>query len=165
MPNKLIRWTCLIAASLIPSLVAAQSAKPATNSAATWKTECAACHMAYPAGLLPQRSWQKMMSGLEKHFGADASLSTAVTAEITAYLVNNSAEKNTSRRSAKFLQSIAPAETPLRISDTAYFEKEHRKVVAETWKLPKVGSKANCNACHSDADAGEFSGKNTKIPQ
>jgi len=165
MPNKPARWVCLIAASLLPSLVAAQAVKPAANSATTWKAECAACHMAYPAGLLPQRSWQKLMSGLEKHFGSDASLSPVVTAEITTYLANNSAEKNTSRRSAKFLQSIAAGESPLRISDTAYFEKEHRKVAAETWKLPKVGSKANCNACHSDADAGEFSGRNTKIPQ
>ena len=39
-----------------------------------WKNECSACHMAYPPALLPERSWRKMMLGLERHFGQDASL-------------------------------------------------------------------------------------------
>jgi mono/diheme cytochrome c family protein len=32
-----------------------------------YKQECAACHMAYPPGLLPARSWTRIMSGLDKH--------------------------------------------------------------------------------------------------
>lgn len=167
MISRPSRYACLMLAALLPCWSAAQTPKPAVaaDGAAQWKAECASCHMPYPAGLLPQRSWQKLMAGLDKHFGADASLSVAAATQITAYLVKNSAEQNTSRRSAKFLQSIAPGETPLRISETPHFVKEHRKVAAETWKLPKVGGKANCNACHSDAESGEFSGRNTKIPQ
>jgi len=36
--------------------------------------ECAACHMAYPTGFLPERSWQKMMGSLDDHFGENAEL-------------------------------------------------------------------------------------------
>jgi hypothetical protein len=32
-----------------------------------YKQECAACHLAYPPGLLPARSWSRIMSGLDKH--------------------------------------------------------------------------------------------------
>ena len=41
---------------------------------AKWQQECASCHMAFPPGLLPAASWKKMMSGLDQHFGADASI-------------------------------------------------------------------------------------------
>ncbi len=161
------RFASLILAVLLPCWAAAQVPKSAitADGAAKWKSECASCHMAYPPGLLPQRSWQKLMAGLNKHFGADASLDAASLTGITEYLVKNGAEQNTSRRSSRFLQSIAPGETPLRISETSYFEREHRKVTPETWKLPKVGSKANCNVCHSDAESGEFSGRYVKVPQ
>ncbi len=161
------RFACLMLVFLLPCWAAAQAPKTviATDGAAKWKAECASCHMAYPPGLLPQRSWEKLMSGLNKHFGADASIDAVSLAGITEYLVKNSAEHNTSRRSSRFLQSVNAGETPLRISDTPYFAREHREVTPETWKLPKVGGKANCNACHSDADSGEFSGRNVKVPR
>jgi hypothetical protein len=54
---------------------------------ARFQQECASCHMAFPPGLLPAASWTKMMSALDKHFGADASLTPAETAEITGFLV------------------------------------------------------------------------------
>ena len=41
---------------------------------AKWQQECASCHMAFPPGLLPAASWKKMRSGLDQHFGADASI-------------------------------------------------------------------------------------------
>ena len=39
-----------------------------------YQEECASCHMAYPPGLLPARSWEKIMAGLESHFGDNAEL-------------------------------------------------------------------------------------------
>ena len=36
---------------------------------AAYTQECAACHLAYPPGLLPAASWQRLMGGLGKHFG------------------------------------------------------------------------------------------------
>ena len=49
-----------------------KQAMPAVANA-KWKTECSGCHMLYHPGLLPERSWNKMMAGLEKHFGENAS--------------------------------------------------------------------------------------------
>ena len=46
--------------------------RPVTDE--TVKTECSACHMAYPAGMLPARSWRALMGDLSNHFGEDASL-------------------------------------------------------------------------------------------
>ena len=42
-----------------------------------YKEECGSCHMAYPPGLLPARSWTKVMSGLDNHFGDNAELDAA----------------------------------------------------------------------------------------
>ncbi len=146
---------------------AAQTGKPqpAGDPARTWKAECSSCHMAYPPGLLPERSWRKLMAELDKHFGQDASLDAASTKAILGYLAENSAERGTNRRSARFLGAIPANSTPLRITENAHFVREHREVAPDAWKLPKVGSPANCNACHADADQGTFSERNVRIPR
>ena len=41
---------------------------------ATYRDECGSCHVAYPPGLLPAVSWQRLMSDLPRHYGTDASL-------------------------------------------------------------------------------------------
>ena len=51
------------------------------------KNECSACHFAYPASMLPEASWEKIMGGLENHFGEDASLDAQTTQHIAEYLV------------------------------------------------------------------------------
>src|SRR5512146_2667484 len=53
---------------------------------ALWQTECGSCHVAYPPRLLPAESWRAVMSGLDKHFGSDASLDPAAVREIGAFL-------------------------------------------------------------------------------
>ena len=40
--------------------------------------ECGSCHVAYPPGMLPARSWQRIVAGLENHYGSDASLEPPV---------------------------------------------------------------------------------------
>ena len=42
-----------------------------------YQQECAACHLAYPPGMLPAPSWKRIMGGLEHHYGTDASLDEA----------------------------------------------------------------------------------------
>ena len=54
-----------------------------------YKTECAACHIAYPAGMLPAPSWQQLMANLPKHFGTDASLDAATAKQISTWLQAN----------------------------------------------------------------------------
>lgn len=122
---------------------------------AAWQSECGACHVAYPPRLLPADSWRALMSGLDKHFGTDASLDPAAAGEIGAFL-----EKNAG--SNRHIRSGKPT---LRITETRWFLHEHDEVSARTWKNPKVKSAANCAACHTQAESGNFSEHNIRIPK
>lgn len=136
---------------------------PVTN--AKWKTECSSCHMLYHPGLLPERSWNKMMSGLDNHFGENANLDTTTRDEITHFLAMNSADKQVNRRSSRINQSIPSNATPLRISETRYFTSKHDEVSAATFKRKSIGSASNCAACHKNAEKGDFSESQVKIPR
>ena len=130
-------------------------------SNAKWKTECGSCHMLYHPGFLPERSWRKLMSGLDKHFGENASLDPPVQQEITGFLVKYS----TGQGGAKYAKSIPATSTPLRITETAWFKREHREVRAAVWKRAKIGSPSNCMACHKGAEQGDFSEDKVAIPR
>jgi Dihaem cytochrome c len=128
--------------------------QPAVSNA-KWVSECGACHVAYPPRYLPAESWRAIMSGLDKHFGSNAGLDAASANEITAFL-----EKNADTRKHETL-----AKPLLRITETHWFKSEHREVAAHNWKNPKVKSRANCGACHTKAESGDFSEDNVKIPK
>lgn len=131
-----------------------------------FKAECSSCHMLYTPGLLPARSWTKMMNTLDKHFGENASLDDKTKKEILDYLVQNSSDSDkSSRRSQKINSSINSSETPLRISETAYFSRKHHELANQIFKRKKIGSKANCIACHSGAENGNFNEHEVKIPR
>ena len=132
---------------------------------AKWKTECGGCHMVYHPGLLPERSWNKVMTGLDKHFGENASLDTATHDEIAQFLTANSADKQTNRRSIRINQSIKANATPIRISETRYFMAKHDEISANTFKRKSIISASNCIACHKDAEKGDFSESQVKIPR
>lgn len=120
------------------------------------QTECGGCHMAFPAGLLPAASWKKVMDGLDKHFETDASLSPQDTKEITDYLVKYASNRWSS-----------PA-APLRITDAQWFKAKHfdkNEIAPAVWKRESVKSPANCMACHSGADKGNFDENSIKIPK
>jgi hypothetical protein len=51
-----------------------------------YEQECGSCHLAYPPGMLPARSWVSMLDGLADHFGQNAELSPTATATLSAYL-------------------------------------------------------------------------------
>ena len=42
---------------------------------------------------------------------------------------------------------------------------EHDEVPTPTWKLPAVKSKANCGACHTRAEQGDFSEASLRVPK
>jgi len=130
-----------------------------------WKSECGSCHLAFPPGLLPERSWRKMMTSLDKHFGENARVDEKLAREITQFLVANSADLSGNRRSSKILQSIPRENTPLRITETNYFIRKHDEISASVFKRPKIGSAANCSACHKGAEQGDFSEHNVSIPR
>jgi hypothetical protein len=131
-----------------------------------YKDECGSCHMAYPPGLLPGRSWEKMMAGLEDHFGENAELDSATAAELTRYLVEHSADAEPQyRRSRHITRDLSSESVPLRITELAYFRHEHDEIPARLVTAnPKVNSFSNCNACHQKAELGSFSEREINIP-
>ena len=128
--------------------------QPAQTNA-KFQQECASCHIAYAPGLLPAESWRKMMVGLDKHFGSDASLDAQDSKEITAFLVNNASNR------------WSASTAPLRITETAWFKRKHdgHEINPAVWKNPLVKSPANCAACHPQAERGDFSERNIKMPK
>jgi cytochrome c553 len=127
---------------------------PAVKNIA-WQTECGSCHVAFPPRLLPAESWRAVMSGLDKHFGSDASLDPAAAKEIGTFLQKNAG-------SNRYASSGKPV---LRITETRWFVREHDEVSDRTWKNPKVKSAANCAACHTEAESGNYSEHGIRIPR
>ena len=124
------------------------------NVPPAYQQECAGCHLAYPPGLLPAASWQRIMTGLERHYGTDASLEPAQVQAISRWL---NAHAGTYKRVRE-----APPED--RITRSAWFERKHRKIEAAVWKLPSVKSAAQCAACHTGAEQGRFDDDNLRMP-
>ena len=116
--------------------------------------ECAACHVAYPPHMLPAASWARLMGGLDKHFGTDASLDARDIQQLSSWLKENA---------DRHLAVPAPPEN--RITGTAQFERTHRQIEPATWQLPSVRSKSNCMACHTGADKGQYSEHGLRMPQ
>ena len=131
---------------------------------AKWQAECAACHTLYHPGLLPARSWQAIIAGLDRHFGENATLDPATRDEIARFLDVNAADRNGNRRSARIVASISATATPLRASETRYLRAKHDELGAAIWRRPAVGSAANCGACHRGASRGDFAERDVAIP-
>ena len=116
--------------------------------------ECSACHLAYSPEMLTRASWEKIMSSLEDHFGEDASLDAKSQAEITDYLTRHAADN--ALFGNKFTRNLDNNQIVLRITETPYWKREHRRFSDKTWKSEKVRSKSNCTACHQDAERGGY---------
>jgi len=130
-----------------------------------YQDECGSCHMAYPPGLLPERSWLKLMAGLDNHFDDSAELDAANHKAITDFLVENSADKSDYRRSRKFARMGNGASVPIQISKMPYFIHEHDEIPARLVTGNKdVLSFSNCNACHRKAEQGSFRERDIHIP-
>ncbi len=142
-----------------------RSADVAPVNNATYAKECGECHFAYQPGLLPERSWQKILDGLSNHFGDNAELAADKRQEIMKYLAENSAEHSSFRRSEKIMRSIENKATPMRITEIRYIQTRHYEVPARLIKgNDKVRSLSNCSACHTRADQGSYSEGEVKIP-
>lgn len=121
----------------------------------TYKQECAACHTPYLPGMLPAASWQRVIRGLEHHYGTDASLEPAQVQQIAAWL-------NANAGTYKRVRDEPPED---RITRSAWFVREHREVDAAAWKRSNIKSAAQCSACHTQADVGRFDERQLRIPR
>jgi mono/diheme cytochrome c family protein len=120
-----------------------------------YRQECAACHIAYPPGMLPAASWQRLMNGLPRHFGTDASLDPESVRQLAGWLGANAGNNRRVRE--------APPED--RITRSSWFVREHDEVAASTWQRPAIRSASNCIACHTRSDQGDFNEHDVRIPR
>ncbi|HED12761.1 MAG TPA: hypothetical protein ENI62_03780 [Gammaproteobacteria bacterium] len=116
---------------------------------ADFKRECSDCHMPFPPQMLPQRSWKQLLSHLDQHFNADASLDAKATSNISNFLQNYAADSANGGRLGYFIShNIAAGETPLRITDTRGWRRIHGEIRPSAWTSDKVKTRSNCLACH-----------------
>lgn len=111
------------------------------------QAECSACHMAYPAQLLPPESWHAIMGNLSNHFGEDASLDAQTGKAIERYLVANAGR----------VRGIDSNNPPLRITEMYWFTREHGpRLRNKAAGNANIGSISNCVGCHRGAANGFF---------
>jgi mono/diheme cytochrome c family protein len=157
MPRFALVCVVALLAGLAASIAAAESESTPTliNVLPKYRQECAACHIAYPPGMLPAASWQRILGNLQHHFGTDASLDADSVRQISTWLAANSA--------ADAAAHAAPPED--RITRSNWFRQEHAEVPAAVWKRPMIKSASNCAACHTRAEQGNFNEHFIRIPQ
>lgn len=143
----------LALAVALPAQAGERQLLPA-NTPKAYAQECGSCHTAYPPGMLPAPSWQRVMSGLDKHYGTDASLDEKTVQQLATWL---QAHAGTYKR-------VAEEPPQDRITQSSWFKREHRGIDAAVWKHASVKSAANCAACHSGADRGNFNERGLRFP-
>ena len=120
--------------------------KPVEDSP-TYRTECSACHIAFPPALLSVDDWLAIMADLDRHFGANASLDAKTRQEISAFLERNGATN-------RFFSSRD--EIP-RITTADWFVRKHRDGL-RLLKKGRVKSLADCAVCHKGPEIERMSG-------
>lgn len=130
-----------------------------------YRDNCGACHLAYPPGLLPGRSWSRIMASPADHHGEEIELEKGAADQIAAYLQANAADVSGWKRSRKIMSSLGSA-TPLRVTQVPYIIRKHQDddIPAGAFGRKSVGSMANCKACHPGAEQGDFDDDRVRIP-
>lgn len=131
---------------------------------AEYAAACGECHFAYHPWLLPAASWEKLVNGLDDHFGSPVSVTKAQRKTLRGYLTENAADKSSSKRARNMLKDL-DGQTPLRITETSCFLRKHRSLSAEVFKKPSVGGAGNCPACHTTATQGDYDDDNARVPR
>jgi len=147
------RFALLAPLALAATLAHADNDRYALSGA--YVQECGACHSPYPPALLPKDSWQRLMGGLDKHYGTDASLDAAAQKSIGDWVLAHAGSGKRAR--------TAPPED--RITRSDWFVREHREVPAAAWKRASIKSAANCSACHEGAAQGMYDEHSIRIPR
>ena len=133
-----------------------------TNS--EYVENCGTCHFAYQPELLPSRSWEKILSGLQDHFGEVIELDPETVKTISDYLEANSADHSAANLATKILRSLGN-QAPLRITEVPCIRREHHEIQNSVLNRESVGSLSNCVACHTTAEKGIYDDDNVRIPR
>jgi hypothetical protein len=106
--------------------------------------------------MLSAASWRAVMGGLGKHFGSDASLDEKSHSEILRFLESHAGKRSTDLNGKPLL----------RITETRAFVHEHSEELPRgIWKHPAVKTAANCQACHTAAEKGDYSERTLRLPK
>ena len=155
LPSGVGKWTAIpiLVLALAAADAEAKSRQFAADNAA-WRAECGSCHVAYPPALLPAAEWRQLMALLDRHFGVDASVETAVAAEIGSFLTLNAGRG----------EGRAAGAEP-RITTTRWFRRKHDELAPAVFRSSGVKTAANCAACHPGAGSGNFDEHAVRIPR
>ena len=139
--------------------------KPINNE--EYQEECQDCHFAYQPGLLPARSWKKLLNAeaLRDHFGDNAEFDEDTLRIIHDYAVANAADESYYKRSRKITITTPGNSTPLRITKLRYIERKHDDILEKMIKDNKdVKSLSYCDNCHTQAEKGVYDNDTVSIP-
>mgnify|MGYP002775357497 CR=1 FL=1 len=100
------------------------------------------------------RSWERIMTGLDKHYGTDASHDDPTVKQLSTRLQAN----------AGTYKRVSEEPPQDRLTRSAWFERKHDEIPASVWKHASIKSAANCAACHTGADRGDFDDDNIRMP-
>jgi hypothetical protein len=132
-----------------------------------WDDECSSCHYAYPPGLLPAASWQKLLApaALSEHFGENIEMKEAQRTQLLDYAVREAADHSSAKRSHKIVASIGGGAAPERITEVAYIRRKHQEIPERLIKgNPKVNALSQCDTCHTQAKSGNLDDDTVVIP-
>lgn len=138
---------------------------PALATNASWSEECGGCHLAFHPTLLPTRSWDAVFRTQHEHFGDDLALSGDTLDILARFARENAAETAPTEAAWKIARSVPALDAPRRITETRYWLQKHREIPEAIWTRVPVRSKANCAACHADAERGTFEDAAMRIPE
>lgn len=136
--------------------------RPVSNP--TYQNTCGGCHLAYPPGLLPSGSWEKILNRLQDHFGEAVSCEATEQKAIRKYLIENGADRSSGKKSVKIMECLKGT-TPRRITEIPYIQRKHRRISKAVFSRNSIGSLSNCRACHQTADQGIFDDEYVVIPE
>lgn len=138
---------------------------PANNK--QYQDECGSCHFAYQPGLLPAKSWEKLLTAeaLHDHFGEVADLDKDTLQAIRDYALANAADKSYYKLARKIAAVTEGTEAPLRITEVRFIKRKHHDIPEKMIKGNKdVKSLSYCNACHTKAEQGIYKEDTVSIP-
>ena len=139
--------------------------KPVTDK--HYQEECGECHFAYQPGLLPARSWDKLLNAeaMRDHFGDNAEMDIDALKAIHDYAVENAADKSFYKRSRKIAAATVDGPAPLRITELKYIQRKHHELPDKMVKGNRsVKSLSYCDKCHTQADDGVYDNDTVSIP-
>jgi hypothetical protein len=145
-----------IALATLPMLARADKLPLPTDAPPAFQAECASCHIAFPPQLLAAQDWRRVMAALDKHYGDNASLDDKTRRSIEDFLVRYAGP-------AGKVGAGRTADLP-RLTQTTWFQREHREVAKTDWTHAKVKTPANCTACHTKATQGSYREREIVMP-